>query len=560
VDDARSEPSPSETNAWPLPSRFLDHLRLETRAATIAYWGGVFLVAASLFVSKLLPCVDYPQHLALADVARRLGDPHSPDHAWFKVNWFTYNGLFHFVVAQLSRVMPIELAGRVVVAASIAILAAAVLALVRVLRRPPSYAALFVPVLFSFSVGWGFVNYALATAIAVVALVFIARVLVRPTIPGVLAIAFTGLLCAFGHVLAMIVLCLTAAAFAPEIAWRRTARAGSRITHLFRATLRSAIALAPLLLGCAFCVRVYIEQYVWDPHMYKDPTLEGTAPPLWQKLVYFGAFATDLNYDHADQVVLLAAFVVMAAAAIVAWRRAAARSRDASESPPLYAPFVLLTIAYFATPMVLVGTHLIFPRLAQGVVLGALFATPSLAGALGARMRKYALAVGVLCGVSTFVHGAIYAYETNDASRVIDELPEGRGATAVLWDTGTFAYRNGALVHLQAYYAARKHGRWAFAFARYLSVPVRFRAYSQPAWPLRGWEFDGSDYNPRCKYARAFDLAIVRAPLDMSTDDSSEYAVRRLVFGKDADKVTRLSHHGEFWAFDTKGLPDDGTN
>jgi hypothetical protein len=38
-----------------------------------------------------------------------------------------------------------------------------------------------------------------------------------------------------------------------------------------------------------------------------------------------------------------------------------------------------------------------------------------------------------------------------------------------------------------------------------------------------------------------------------------EASIRGLVFGKDADAVKLLSHHGKFWAFDTAGLPDDGT-
>jgi hypothetical protein len=153
----------------------------------------------------------------------------------------------------------------------------------------------------------------------------------------------------------------------------------------------------------------------------------------------------------------------------------------------------------------------------------------------------------------------LYAWETNDASRVIDDLPAGGAATAVIWEPGTWAFRNGTLTHLAAYYAARKHGQWAFAFARYLSVPVRFQPGSQPAWPEHGWEFDGADYDPRCKYARAFPLVIVKAPAELPRDAAAEARVRELVFKKDAAAVRLLSHHGRYWAFDTMGLPDDGT-
>jgi hypothetical protein len=169
------------------------------------------------------------------------------------------------------------------------------------------------------------------------------------------------------------------------------------------------------------------------------------------------------------------------------------------------------------------------------------------------------LGLGVAAGVNAVLHCALFSWETNDASRVIDDLPPGRSATAIIWEPGTAAFRNGALTHLAAYYGARKHGQWAFAFARYLSVPVRFKEHTQPAWPARGWEFNAEGYDPRCKYARAFPLVIIKAPAELPRDASGEPKVRQLVFGRDATAVKLLSHHGRYWAFDTTGLPEDGT-
>jgi hypothetical protein len=555
---ARPGPGASPAAAWPLPARWIDHLTLGTRRLTALYWAGVSLVVSGLFVTKLLPCVDYPQHLALSDIARRLQDPASPEHAAYQLNYFTYNGLFHIVVARLSLVMPIEVAGRLVVALSLVAMAGAVVALVRVLRRPPAHAALFTPILFSFSLGWGFVNYVLATAIAASTLVVIARAAIRPSIVAFVAVGALGLLCAFAHVLAMLILCVAGAALALEVAWRVTppgAWAGSR---LLRTLVRAAIVLLPLAIGCVFCIEVYQRQYVWDPNMYRDPTIEGTAPPLWQKVVFFSAFATDLFGDGTDQVVLWVTVGVMAWSARMAWMMR--RPGAVSEEPaPFVAPFAVLTLAYFATPMVLIGTHLIFPRLAQWTILGAVLAIPEFPQSLASRARQWIPWLGISAGLNTLAHCAIFSWETSDASATIDDLPPGRAATAVIWEPWTAAFRNGTLTHLAAYYAARKHGRWAFAFARYLSVPVRFKPGGQPAWPAVGWEFDGESYDPRCKYARAFPLVIVKAPEQLPEDASGEPLLRKLVFKQDAAAVTLLSHHGRYWAFDTTGLPEDGT-
>jgi hypothetical protein len=544
---------------WPLPARVIDHLVLDSQSATLGYWSSVALVIGGLFVTRLLPCVDYPQHLALADVARRLADPNAPEHAEYQLNYFTYNGLFHLLVAKLSVLLPIELAGRIVVGASLLTTAAAVVALVRVLRRPPVYAALFTPILFSFSVGWGFVNYVLATAIAAWALVFVARAAIRPTLLATTAVAVLGVACAFAHVLAMLILCVSAATLGVEAAWRATPPSGPRWRRALRVVLCAGAAVAPLALGCIYCVEVYRRQYLWDPNMYRDPTIEGSAPPLVEKVIWFGAFATDLYNDGTDQVLLWGAVAIMGWSAILAWKRRGAWDHPREESPPIVAPLVALLFAYFATPMVLVGTHLVFPRLSQWAVLGAVLATPRfLEPAREARARLCILGLGLAAGVSTLVHCALFAWETKEASQLIDDLPPGRAATAVIWEPWTLAFRNGTLTHLAAYYAARKHGQWAFAFARYLSVPVRFKPNSQPAWPAQGWEFSGEDYDPRCKYARAFPLVLVKAPAELPRDASGEAVVRYLVFKRDASAVRLLSHHGSYWAFDSTGLPDDG--
>ncbi len=290
---------PRASSDWPLPSRCVEHLTLGSAPLTRLYWAGVGLVISGLFVTRLLPCVDYPQHLALSDVARRLLDPNAPEQAQYQLNYFTYNGLFHVVVARLSEVVPIELAGRLVVASSLAGMAGAVVAASSApLRRPPEYAAraLFTPILCSFSLGWGFVNYVLATAVAAWALVVVVHAVVRPSFAALGGLAALGLLCAFAHVLAMLILCATAGALALELSWRvtPTSDAGTwgRVSgRAVRALLRCALALLPLAIGCAYCVAVYRLQYDWDPNMYRDPTMEGTSPPIWQKVLFFGAFA-----------------------------------------------------------------------------------------------------------------------------------------------------------------------------------------------------------------------------------------------------------------------------
>lgn len=537
------------------PLKLRDLLTLENRTRTLIFWTALALVAASVLIPRLLPCVDYPQHLALADVAARLRDPSAIEHQTHQLSYFTYNGLFHVAVANMSRIMPIELAGRLVVAGSLVALGASVLALLRTLGRPPSYAGLFVPVIFSFSVKWGFVNYGLATAIAVGTLVLIARAALRPRVRTAVGIAAMGILCAYAHVLAMLVLCVMGTALVPEVAWWASKHEERTLTQRAIFVLgRMVASLGPLLVGCAFCVQVYRLQYDWNPTMYKDPAFEGTAPPVSEKLELFGSYATGLHDDYADQILLWGALGVgLAIIALAGARRLPSKNPHGPHS--LLVPFVVGLGAYLATPVVLQGTHLIFQRLAQTAVLGFVLLLPPLAGKAEKFFSRLSLGIALACGVSLTWHSTLFAIDTRDASLVIDDMPERRAVAAIVYDFETRGFRASTLTHLQAYYAARKHGDWSYSFARYLSVPVRFRKGVEPPWPKFGWEFSPENYNPRCKYARRFPLLIVKAP----AFTSSEREVRASLFGKDADAVRVVSHHGQFWSFDTTGLPDDGT-
>ena len=264
--------------------------------------------------------------------------------------------------------------------------------------------------------------------------------------------------------------------------------------------------------------------------MYRDPTIEGTAPPLCGKIMLVRR-VRDRPLPGRDRSGHPLARRPRRWGGRSGWpckrrRRVAGRARD---PPAIVAPFV---VADARVPRDADGAHRHAPHLPAPRAVG---------GARGAcsRRRAFPEAVGgarppVDPGArrrrgrrtcSSTARSTRGRPTTRRASSTT--CREGSAATAVIWESGTWAFRNGTLTHLAAYYAARKHGQWAFAFARYLSVPVRFKPGSQPAWPAHGWEFDGEQYDPRCKYARAFPLVIVKAPAQIADDATGEKPLRR---------------------------------
>ncbi|HEX4445660.1 MAG TPA: hypothetical protein VH044_02960 [Polyangiaceae bacterium] len=557
---------PRDTSGGTAPSAGVGR-RLEG----VAFAGAVAVIVGSLFAPRLLPCVDYAQHLALADVARRLLSPGAPEHALFELNLFTYYGLVHLVVAALSLVLPIEIAGKVVLGGALALTAASTWRLLRALGRPVEYAALFVPMLFSFSVSWGFLNYLVALAVAFAALAEVARQVQAPTRRGTAITAGLSLVCAMTHPLAMLVLWVFAGSLALELAWRSTGGGADgpspslspallSAPRLVAVAERAALGLAPTLPGGLWCAAVYLGHDQGMPHVTDTRDIV-----FWPKILRFSVFATDLHADRTDADILYATLEVMAAIAVAALavtlvRRARGARVPAAAPVPttggvLVLPFVALLACYLAMPMIFMGSQLMFPRLVPALFLSALLVLPRIDSApLADAARVACLVVAWWGALNLSAHLRQYGRETDDASRLIDHLPPGRRASALVFRDFTDAFWRGGLLHLAAYYAARKHGDWAYSFARYDYMPVRYRAGRAPPWPEHGWEFDPKAYDPRSPYARAYDLLLIKTPETEPIEDEGELRAR--IFGPDAPTPRLLSHEGLYWAFDTAGIPE----
>jgi len=123
--------------APPAPRRLLGlSLELESRELTLVYWATAFLFSLALWVTPFPPLIDYPQHVAVGALLRRMADPLSPERALYDPNFITYNGGFHVVIAALSFAMRPEIAGKLLLSIYPLAFAYAVFALVRAAALP----------------------------------------------------------------------------------------------------------------------------------------------------------------------------------------------------------------------------------------------------------------------------------------------------------------------------------------------------------------------------------------------------------------------------------------
>jgi hypothetical protein len=524
-------------------------LSLDSRKTTFAFWISVLAIAASLFVPKLLPMVDYPQHLAMADIGRRIASATGTEHLHFSVNYFTYNGLFHLLTSKLSSWLPTEIAGKLVVALSFASVATGLVALLGALRQPKDHALLLVPAIFCSPTAWGFINYQLGLGLGLLTLSFIVRsVDSKSPWKMALATATLGLLCGFTHVLATLILCFFGLAVTLEHGFRQALNK-TLPRRLLAGVIASIKGLSPLLLACAYCIAVYLKQSKGHEGNYTNPA-EGLNFPWQQKLRSFGTNTTGLHSDNVDQVFVysvLALMLVMLVASL--WRRDLEAKRSC-----LFLPLTLGLGLYIYLPEVLLGTHVIFPRFAQITYIAAILAIPALRSPWKEATSNMAILASLGAALSLGWHMKLFADETDGLSRVIDQVPAGKRVTGVMYEPRTLAFQHAVMVHASGYYTARKAGEHSYNFARYLSLPLTFRA-GQPSWPYRGWEWSPHTYNTRCAYARYYPVVLIRAPAKTKT----EREVRSLVFGTEEQVPKLVAHDGRYWAFDSTGVEPDDT-
>src|SRR5436305_536891 len=129
------------------------------------------LAAAALWVLPLWvvafpPMVDYPQQLALSAILRWYSDPVRRFRETYELALWTPHGLFKLLTAGLAWVVPINLAGKLVVSASLLGVGLAALALCRRAGRPEWYALLALALTYNTVFYWGFVDNLLAIPLA----------------------------------------------------------------------------------------------------------------------------------------------------------------------------------------------------------------------------------------------------------------------------------------------------------------------------------------------------------------------------------------------------------
>jgi hypothetical protein len=451
----------------------------------------------------LPPFVDYPQHVAIAAVLRRLADPASFAARHYEANLLTYNGLFDELTAALSFLVPVERAARLVVVGALELFVLGAFALLARQRAPRLSYLLLVPMLPSFTLFWGFTNHLLGLGLG---LVFVAMLL-EAAVPRegsavrMLSAAALGLLLAHTHVLATIVCFLIGGAWVLEEALHEE---GSR-RGVIRRVGRAALVVAP---ACAFCIYVHLRQFAAHASAYSVPN-ESETDPLACKLAWFGSRVTGALRSHADGRLVWGALALAAFATTLALVALPRCSWHGPRRRVVVAPAAAMALAYLLVPGVFVGTHLVYPRLALPF---AVLALGLVRVAVAERLfEAAAAALAALTFVQTGHALARFDATARDLLTVLAAAPADAWVAPVHEGSGgafTDDYEPPVLHHVAAYHVATHDAHAAGLFGNYASLPVRFR---EPEGPVKhDWlEANGAPFDATDPYAARFATRLV---------------------------------------------------
>jgi hypothetical protein len=153
------------------------------------------LAAAPLWVTTLLPFMDYPQLLGFVRIWQGIHDPTSPFYGTYTVGFpFSPLVLPLLLLRGLSTFMSIEMAGKVIYTAYVLGLPLASLRLLRVLDKDPALVLLVFPLVYSYWFNGGFFAYCTGMPLLVLGISEGIRWLAEPSVRR--GLTLTGLLIA----------------------------------------------------------------------------------------------------------------------------------------------------------------------------------------------------------------------------------------------------------------------------------------------------------------------------------------------------------------------------
>jgi hypothetical protein len=483
---------------------------IQTGRTTWLFAGCVAAIALALVHQPFPPCVDYPQHLATAcSLLRALRGEHTGQLALI-----SFNGLFELATALLGLLLPLELAGRIVLALGFCLQPLAVWRLLRFAGRPVAYAFVWLPCAYSFCLAWGFVDFVIGTGLATCCLLDWFEQKPAPRV-WLLALAT-----AYAHVLGG---CFVLLGMALGVLTRR---------QPWRALLPGAGLAAYLALAYTQIGRV--------PRLDRGWTV---LFPRWSDRLPLHRTVLGSWSGPWDELLVAALVVVLLGICLTALL---ARGSARWTGHAFIWLWSSVWVLYSVLPAVLDDCWSFFQRFGHVGVLWLPAALPTFG-----RERRWRrlvetplLVLGMLAALNSVLHLCRDA-EARDADAILADIPRGSHVAPVNYDLNRQPMTDAASwLHFAAYAIVRRDSEIPDIFARdHWTFPIHESWPPGVPLPPPGYQWQNT-FDTSAAYARYFDVVLAR-----TSDAKPNLDPRQQIFGAQQNEALLLSHHGRFWLY-----------
>lgn len=448
-----------------------------------AFLFAAFLAGALVLINTFPPMVDMPQHAAQVATFLRMMNGTEPWAEVYRINWLTPYWVGYALTALLAMWLPTVTAIKLVISLAVTMTAISAAYLRRETGGSAHWDWIFLPIGFGFAFDWGFLNFMVATPLALAYLALTINYLRSPGAYRAITIAIASVMLLLCHVLIVIFACALGALLAGMAAG--SGRRALRICAPF-------MAPAPLV-------------FLWWL-LILTPEVQAQSPSYW-----------NISLMRISEVIAFAAgqqncvfYLPLTALAIGA---PFAFGATCAADKRWCMPFLLFLIWMFFGPHQIFDNYFTYQRF-------GIFFLPMLVLALRPGVATHRLTHGFMpiLGIALLIPIAyrLYAFEQESADfrEVEKSIPAGGRLLAAIIDRDSQAAQQPSYLHFGAWYSARGPGMHEFSFASFVPEIIRFKEGHTRPLVVRGQDWFPSNYTH--VMMRDFDYLLVRKEISSS--------------------------------------------
>lgn len=474
----------------------------------------VLLSIAPLWFGQYLPMVDMPQHAAQIAALREIWAGNPTFTQLFDVNWFTPYLLGYMLLYAFSTVMPVGMAGQLLVSLSLISIPLLTGALLKAAGADERWKWLAIPCSFSYAFYWGFLSFLVALPFGLLFFIQAIRFADAPTMRRGIGVAIASLALFFCHIIVLGFTSLMALGYI----------AGAHHRDWKGLMLRALPYTAPVpLIGVWMLVT-----YTNEARVSSDPVVFG---PFIMRL--FELLKQPAGQDWFSPFICL-----LLLAAIVSLPRL--MGSTLSCRPQRWLPLLLGLAVFLTAPHFVFSTAYFYQRL--GIFLVPLWLLLWDPPAPSVRRPDWlALPLVILWMFLNTGRFAAFARETESFDRVLAQMEPGRRVAAMVYDKSSPLFALPVYMHFPAWYQARRGGIVDFNFADFYSQMARYKADAGPridegvSWYPTMFDWDA-------RGGAKYDYFLVKANGDISNE----------IFKQKRDAVELVARSDWWWLYRNK--------